>query len=215
MKSNKKNGSWLTTMPNKLNGTELSAEQFRDSLRPQFGLKPQNMPTHCDGCHQRFTVGHALQCRKGGLITQRHNDMVATVGALCRTAFTKSSVRDEPSIPNYQTLGQVNGNNGEQNQPQALRGDLSVNSFWRTGTQAIFDIRVTDTEAASHRNKDPAKVLRQQEEEKKRKYLIPCQQAHKHFTPLVYSVDGLEGKEAAAMRKQLASRLSAKYSRRP
>jgi len=57
---------------------------------------------------------------------------------------------------------------------------------------------VTDTEAASHRNKDPAKVLRQQEEEKKRKYLIPCQQAHKHFTPLVYSVDGLEGKEAAA-----------------
>ena len=57
----------------------------------------------------------------------------------------------------------------------------------------------TDTETVSHRNKDPAKVLRQQEEAKKRKYLIPCQQAHKHFTPLVYSVDGLEGKEETAM----------------
>ena len=31
---------------------------------------------------------------------------------------------------------------------------------------------------------------------------------------LVYSVDGLEGKEAAAMRKQLASRLSAKWGRK-
>ena len=70
---------------------------------------------------------------------------------------------------------------------------------------------LTDTEAVSHRNKDPAKVLRQQEEAKKRKYLIPCQQAHKHFTPLIYSVDGLEGKEATAMRKQLASR-HRKYS---
>ena len=85
---------------------------------------------------------------------------------------------------------------------------IAIHSFWRTGTEAIFDIRVTDTEAASKRNKDPDKVLRQQEEEKKRKYLNHCQQAHKHFTPLVYSVDGLEGKEATAMRKQLASNLS-------
>jgi len=73
---------------------------------------------------------------------------------------------------------------------------------------------LTDTEAASHRNKGPAKLLRKEEEEKKRKYQIPFQQAYKHFTPLVYSVDGLEGKEAAVMRKQLASRLSAKWGRK-
>ena len=81
-------------------------------------------------------------------------------------------------------------------------------------TSCMNSYLISLTEAASYRNKDPAKVLRQQEEEKKRKYLIPCQQAHKHFTPLVYSVDGLEGKEAAAMRKQLASRLSAKWGRK-
>ncbi len=102
------------------------------------------------------------------------------MGALCRKAFATSSVHDEPSIPTYQTLGQTNANNGEQKQPPVLRGDLSVYSFWRTGTQAIFDIRVTDTETASHRNNDQAKVRRQQEKEKKKKYLIPCQQAHKH-----------------------------------
>ena len=28
----------------------------------------------------------------------------------------------------------------------ALRGDLAVNSFWRTGTEAIFDSRVAETE---------------------------------------------------------------------
>ncbi len=136
------------------------------------------------------------------------------MGALPQS-LCPGSVHDEPSIPTYQNQGQANGNAGEQNQPpQALRGDLAIHSFWRTGTEAIFDIRVTDTEAASKRNKDPDKVLRQQEEEKKRKYLNHCQQAHKHFTPLVYSVDGLEGKEATAMRKQLASKLSAKWKRK-
>eukprot|EP00533_Pseudo-nitzschia_delicatissima_P016872 CAMPEP_0197265668 /NCGR_PEP_ID=MMETSP1432-20130617/2542_1 /TAXON_ID=44447 /ORGANISM="Pseudo-nitzschia delicatissima, Strain UNC1205" /LENGTH=75 /DNA_ID=CAMNT_0042730437 /DNA_START=99 /DNA_END=323 /DNA_ORIENTATION=+ len=68
-------------MPSKLNGTEHSAEQFRDSLRPRYGLKPKNMPTHCVGCHQRFAVGHALQSRKGGLITQRHRPHGLKTGA--------------------------------------------------------------------------------------------------------------------------------------
>ena len=34
-----------------------------------------------------------------------------------------------------------------------------------------------------------------------------------HFTPLVFSVDGLEGSEAQAARKRLASRLAAKWNR--
>ena len=36
---------------------------------------------------------------------------------------------------------------------------------------------------------------------------------NRHFTPLVYSVDGLEGREAIAARKRLASRLAAKWNR--
>jgi hypothetical protein len=40
----KETGTWLTTMPNRLNATELSADEFRDSLRLRHGLAPLGLP---------------------------------------------------------------------------------------------------------------------------------------------------------------------------
>ena len=74
-------------------------------------------------------------------------------------------------------------------------------------------MRITDTDAASFQNTAPAKVLAKQEKDKKAKYGQARRQAHKTFTPLVYSVDGLEGTEASAARKRLAARLAAKWGR--
>jgi hypothetical protein len=39
---------------------------------------------------------------------------------------------------------------------------------------AIFDMRITDTDAQSYRKKEFAKVLEQHEKEKKDKYLQNC-----------------------------------------
>jgi hypothetical protein len=89
-------GAWLTTLPNLLNGSDLSTEEFRDGLR--LGLKPTALPPRCDGCGEHFTTGHAMSCRKGGLIIQRHNDLVTTWGQLCGQAHTPSTVSDEPLI---------------------------------------------------------------------------------------------------------------------
>ena len=94
-----------------------------------------------------------------------------------------------------------------------LRGDVAVHGFWSRGTTAIFDVRVTDTDARSYRTQDPKKVLKKQEKDKKDKYGEACKEAHMHFTPLVYSVDGMEGDEVTAARKRLASRLAAKWKR--
>jgi hypothetical protein len=60
MERAKLTGAWLTVMPDKLNGTVLSAEEFRDSLRLRFGLTPTSLPSRCDGCGQRFTLEHAM-----------------------------------------------------------------------------------------------------------------------------------------------------------
>ena len=95
-----------------------------------------------------------------------------------------------------------------------LRGDVAVHGFWSRGMMAVFDIRVTDTDSNSYRNTDPAKVLKKHETEKKNKYGEACRQAHMHFTPLVFSVDGMEGGELTAARKRLASRLAAKWRRK-
>ena len=95
-----------------------------------------------------------------------------------------------------------------------LRGDIAVHGFWSRGTTAVFDICVTDTDSNSYQNTDPAKVLKQQEKEKKEKYSEACRQAHMHFTPLVFSVDGMDMGEMTAAWKQLASQLAAKWKRK-
>jgi hypothetical protein len=41
-----------------------------------------------------------------------------------------------------------------------------------------------------------AKVLEQHEKEKKDKYLQNCLEMRKNFMPMVYSVDGIAGREA-------------------
>ena len=208
----KETGAWLTTMPDRLNGTELSADEFRDSLRLRFGLVPLGLPERCDGCGQRFTLGHAMSCKKGGLVLLRHNDVAAEWHHLCAQALTPSAVSDEPLIHRGRDgNGRDNADGAEE--PPELRGDVAVHGFWRRGTTAIFDIRVTDTDAPSNRNQDPHKVLARHEKEKKDKYVEPCLARRRTFTPLVFSVDGLRGAEASAASKKLASRLSAKWKR--
>ena len=69
-----------------------------------------------------------------------------------------------------------------------LRGDIACHGFWTRGTTAIFDVRVTDTDAPSNRNSAPAKVLLRHEKEKKDKYGALCIARRRTFTPLVFSV---------------------------
>ena len=204
-------GAWLTTMPNLLNRSDLSAEEFRDGLRLRFGLKPTAMPPRCDGCGKRFTTEHAMSCRKGGLILHRHNDMVTTWGQLCGQALTPSTISDKPLIQPSRDV-HLADNTRTKPSPE-LRGDLAVHGFWSRGQTAIFDVRITDTDQPCNRNTDPAKVLLHHEKEKKDKYGALCIARPRTFTPLVFSIDGLLGKEATAASKRLASSLAAKLKR--
>ena len=63
-------------------------------------------------------------------------------------------------------------------------------------------MRITDTDARSYRKKEFAKVLEQHEKEKKDKYLQNCLEMRKDFTPMVYSVDGIAGREARNAEKR-------------
>jgi hypothetical protein len=203
--------AWLSTRPSLLNGSDLSAEEFRDGVRLRFGLTPTSLPPRCDGCGERFTTEHAMSCRKGGLILHRHNDLVATWGQLCGQAHTPSTVSDEPLIQTSQDV-QAAGANRTEPTPE-LRGDIAVHGFWTRGTTAIFDVRVTDTDAPSNRNTAPAKVLQRHEAEKKAKYGALCIARRRTFTPLVFSVDGMQGVEATAASRRLASSLASKWKR--
>lgn len=98
-------GAWLTVMPSRYNGTELSLEEFRDNTRLRFGLVPLNLPCQCDGCEHSFNVDHALTCKQGGLIGLRHDDSKYEFNDMCAKALKPSAVSDEPLIHSGQDTG--------------------------------------------------------------------------------------------------------------
>ena len=51
------------------------------------------------------------------------------------------------------------------------RGDVSCYSFWSKERDTIFDVRITDSDAATHQTVEVSKLLARQEKEKKGKYL--------------------------------------------
>ena len=81
-----KTSSWLTTAVSSRDGLVLSKEEFFDNFGLRYGLPFKNIPTKCDGCSADFTVQHALSCKKGGLVTQRHNEIRDVIGDMASLA---------------------------------------------------------------------------------------------------------------------------------
>jgi hypothetical protein len=81
------------------------------------------------------------------------------------------------------------------------RGDVGCFGFWADGCETIFDLRVTDTDDKSYLPIEVSKDLACQENEKKGEYLNSCHEMRKDFKPMVYSVDGVAGREAQSAEK--------------
>ena len=214
---NSSTGRWLNVIPNERNDTALSAEEFRDSLRIRCCLQPLDLPELCDGCGGPFTVGHALQCKKGNLVSLRHDDLKAVFQELMAAGLKPSSIRDEPYL--------IGRNRGEApppvdpdappppRRPPDLRGDISAHGFWCRGTDCIFDVAVCDTDCRSYAGVEPEDVLARREAFKRGKYRLACAEQRRHFTPLVYSVDGMVGEEAKRAVKRIGRLLSKQWGR--
>jgi len=94
-----------------------------------------------------------------------------------------------------------------------LIADLCVHGTWEPRTEALFDIRVVDTDAQSYHAHTPHDVLSTAEGEKKHKYLQACQDWRATFTPVCVSVDGRLGSEAEFFVKRMSDFLAAKWER--
>jgi hypothetical protein len=85
-------------MPSTLNGTELLAQEFRDTLLLRHARTPGNLPSHCDGCGAKFDVRHALEYKVGGLVILQHNEINEELCDLASKALAPSAVCVEPMI---------------------------------------------------------------------------------------------------------------------
>ena len=191
--------SWLNVIPTKKDFYDLSANEFRDALSLRYSKPLLLLPPNCDGCGDLFTTTHALDCRKGGLVIQRHNEIRDTIYDLCTLAW--SQVTKEPVIQDSLLDPTCVG----------LVADIGVRGVWQPQTTTLFDIRVIDTDAPSYINHSPSIIISNAERDKKVKYSRACESRHASFSPLCISIDGLLGKEFSCFLKRLADRLSSKW----
>jgi len=70
-----------------------------------------------------------------------------------------------------------------------------------------------DPECKSYIGQNTKTLLNRFERAKKNKYLKPCLEHQKDFTPLVYTTDGIPGTETLAAEKKLASLLASRLQR--
>ena len=73
---------WLTVLPIAKFHFDLSPQEFRDVLALRYKKPLLRVPDSCDGCGAPFDLVHALDCRKGGLVIQRHNEVRDAFGDL-------------------------------------------------------------------------------------------------------------------------------------
>jgi hypothetical protein len=106
------------------------------------------LPSHCEAYGQKFSVERALECKKGGLMISRHNEIRDELSGLASKAFIPSAVRDEPRIHSSRRpaekktdLDQTNPSvtTNFYNSRGEERGDLLIRRLWARGTDCIID----------------------------------------------------------------------------
>ena len=122
---------------------------------------------------------------KGGLVILRHNEIRDCIGDLASQVWPQ--VIKEPIVNEATATSSDPG----------LRLDLGIRGVWQPQVEALFDVRVIDTDAPSHCHRAPNAILESSSQEKKRIYKKAVEDIRGTFTPFVLSVDGLLHKEAS------------------
>ena len=152
--------SWLTVIPLKDLGYDLNKGEFRDALKLRYNWEFSDIPNRCV-CGDIFDVDHAMTCRNGGFVIQRHNEIRDLEAALLSTVCKEVEI--EP--PLQQITGEILSNGA--NTSQDARLDILARGFWERQKSAYFDVRVFHPYADSYREKTSEQVFKQHENEKK------------------------------------------------
>ena len=134
---------WLTVLPLREMGFNLNKREFRDAIKLRYDWPVDDTPSTC-ACGDIFTVDHAMICKRGRFVTQRHNELRNLETELLSTVC--SDVEIEP------VLRDVCGEqlNRGANKAQDARLDIHVRGFWEHQQLAFFDVRVCHPNATTN-----------------------------------------------------------------
>jgi len=63
-----------------VNNLSLSTDEWRDTIQRRYGIELVDLSRCCDGCGAKFTIKHALVCKKGGLVVGHHSKIKTKIG---------------------------------------------------------------------------------------------------------------------------------------
>ena len=177
----------------------MNANEFRDAIALRYGRTPSKLPTLCDADGEEFTVCHALNCKKGGLVSYRHNELLDLSIQLVKAAGFNMWTQ-EPFIKETD----IHSEGG-------LRADWSGRGFWEHQIEALFDCRIINADAISHANKTLHTIFESHRNEKKQLYNSAVLDRRGTFTPFIASCDAILDVEAEHYVKRLSSQLADKW----
>ena len=145
--------AWLNVMPIQEKNLNLNKQEFRDALRIRYDMKLANLPSKCV-CGEMFSMDHALICKKGGLISKRHDNVRDLLTVLLNKVCV--DVQSELHLTPIETET-VNLRSPNTNHDSRL--DVKDRGFWTHDQTAFSDIRVTHVGSQSNQNRDTNTVF--------------------------------------------------------
>ena len=200
--------NWLSAIPLSKHGFNLNKSEFKDALALRYDKQISNLPSICS-CGERFNVTHAMNCKRGGFVNARHDNIrdfeTTLLSQICK------DVEKEPTLQTLTTEQLPRSANASAD----ARLDIRARGFWRRGQNAFFDVRVTNADCASQTNSTIKSILKKHEAEKKRTYNQRVMQVEQGtFTPLIFTVAGSMSPECSTFHKNLAEKISEKTGER-
>jgi hypothetical protein len=96
----KETGQWLLVLLSTVKVMERSAQEFHDTLLLQYACCTPYLPIKCNGCLQKLSVCHALECKQGHLVIARYNKIGDKLSNLASNAFFPPQfATNQESIP--------------------------------------------------------------------------------------------------------------------
>ena len=136
--------SWLTVIPVKDVDFTLNKREFKDAIHLRYDWQISDTPSTC-ACGDVFDVDHAMICRRGGFIIQRHNELRDLEAELLKMVC--NDIQIEP------VLQEINGEvlTPGTNRAAGARLDIHARGFWERQGSAFFYVRVCYPNAESYR----------------------------------------------------------------
>ncbi|PFX22147.1 hypothetical protein AWC38_SpisGene13323 [Stylophora pistillata] len=139
----------------------LSKREFRDAVKLRHDWPFYDIPSVC-ACGENFTVDHAMICKRGGFVIQRHNEL----RDLDADLLSIVCIEVEPVL---QEITEEQLSRGS-NRTQDARLDVRARGLWDPQNPAFFDVRVCHPNAESYKDQEPQQIYRIHENDKKRLY---------------------------------------------